>query len=196
MTVIGWDVITAQMKKALLECARSAIEVHWCAGEASDGATGIEGLTQMRAGVFVSLHVEGKLRGCIGNLEGSKPLPELVAEMASSAAFEDPRFEPLQASELPGVQIEISVLSTPVPILSMDEIRIGEHGLLVRMGRHQAVLLPQVATRKNWDAKLFLSHVCQKARLSGEAWRNPDLQMFCFSAEVFSDPQIESSCPS
>jgi AmmeMemoRadiSam system protein A len=158
----------------------------------------LPGLNDFHAGVFVSLHIDEHLRGCIGYVEGSRLLPEALQETAISAASRDPRFEPLAAEELPQVEIEISVLSPLRKITSPAEIVPGKHGVMVRLGHHQGLLLPQVARHYNWEAspkgaEIFLEHVCQKAGLPAEGWKDPDIEIYLFEAEVFSDAAVSAS---
>jgi AmmeMemoRadiSam system protein A len=182
--------LTAAQKRDLLQLARQAIAAY-IAGLPLP-STDLLKLDQVHAGVFVSLHSGEQLRGCIGYVEGARPLPEAVRETAISAASRDPRFEPLAAEELAQVEIEISVLSTLRKIASPAEIILGQHGVMVRLGHHQGLLLPQVSLHHEWDVEAFLTHVCQKAGLSAEAWKDPDADIFVFEAEVFSETGFAS----
>lgn len=152
-------------------------------------------LSDFQAGVFVSLHIGERLRGCIGYVEGSHALLQALQETAISAASRDPRFEPVSAEELSQVEIEISVLSPLRKIASPAEIVPGKHGVMVRLGHHQGLLLPQVALHYNWEpspagVETFLEHVCQKAGLPAEGWKDPNTEIFVFEAEVFSEASI------
>lgn len=144
-------------------------------------------LEDVVAGVFVSLHIGEALRGCIGYLEGLQPLPAAVQDTARAAAMRDPRFDPVREDELKDIDIEVSVLMPMVQISGPEEISIGKDGVLVRCGRQQGVLLPQVAIRAELDAKPFLEHTCLKAGLPKDAWTLPQTEVFCFKAEVFSE---------
>lgn len=138
------------------------------------------------SGAFVTLKRGGELRGCIGTLECRRPLPDEVARIAASAAVEDPRFPPVRASELDGLDVEVSVLGPLEPIDPSDPgaIVIGRHGLVVEQGRLRGLLLPQVATEHGWDRLAFLAHTCVKAGLPPDSWRN-GARVYRFSAEVF-----------
>ena len=138
-------------------------------------------------GAFVSLHRRGQLRGCIGYIEAVKPLLQTVREMAPAAAFQDPRFRPLQADELADLEIEISVLTPLKLIKSTDEIEVGRDGLYIVRGLNRGLLLPQVATQYHWDRQTFLEQTCNKAGLPGDAWKDPGTQIFIFRAEIFAD---------
>lgn len=137
-------------------------------------------------GAFVSLHLRGELRGCIGHLVSSRPLGEVVRDMAVAAARDDPRFPPLRAEELEGLDVEVSVLTTPVPARAED-VEPGRHGLIVRRGGYQGVLLPQVATEQGWDRDTFLAMTCRKAGLPALAWREPRTELLVFEAQVIRD---------
>ena len=128
-------------------------------------------------GVFVTLKVNGNLRGCIGYVEAIKPLQEAVTDMALSAAFKDPRFTPLSKRELDGLEVEISVMSPLEEIQSPDKIVIGTHGLVIEKGYNRGLLLPQVATEYNWDKDTFLAHTCLKAGLPKDAWRDKEAKL-------------------
>ena len=135
---------------------------------------------------FVSLHCEGRLRGCVGSVVPEKPLHETVASMACSAAFDDPRFPPLSVIEVPTIDIEISRLSRMVPA-QPEDVRPGIHGVCVAWGHQRAVFLPQVATTHNWDRDTLLEELCRKASLASDAWRQPGCSLLVFVAEVFGE---------
>jgi len=137
-------------------------------------------------GAFVTLTINGMLRGCIGRIEATDPLWNIVAEMAVAAAFKDPRFPPLTREEFDRVEIEISVLSPLAPVNDVSEIVIGRHGLYIRKGPFSGLLLPQVASSRNWDVTTFLQETCRKAGLKADDWQH-DAQLFMFSAEVFGE---------
>lgn len=137
-------------------------------------------------GAFVTLTINGELRGCIGYLIAQQPLFDVVCEVAKQAAFSDPRFPPLQEKELDSIQIEISVLSDFTSIKSYDEIEIGKHGLLLEEGG-RGLLLPQVAVEHKMNREEFLSAVCRKAGLYSEYWKERQLKVKVFTAEIFSE---------
>lgn len=136
-------------------------------------------------GAFVTLKLDGRLRGCIGHVIGDKPLYKTVADMAQQAAFGDPRFPSLTAEERPRLETEISILSPLTPCPDPALVEPGRHGLLVRQGPHSGLLLPQVATEWGWDRETFLAQTCHKAGLPPDAWRDEATQLFWFEAEVF-----------
>ncbi len=136
-------------------------------------------------GVFVTLKIGGRLRGCIGHIVGDKPLYQTVTEMARCAAFEDPRFPPLTERELERAEIEISVLSPLTPCPDPMMVEVGRHGLLMRQGMRSGLLLPQVPVEWGWDRETFLRQTCAKAGLGSGCWKDPNTAIFWFEAEVF-----------
>ncbi len=140
-----------------------------------------------RRGAFVTLHKNGELRGCIGNFFTDKPLYETVADMAVSAAFHDPRFQPLHPSEFDKIEIEISALTPLEEIENVEQIEVGVHGIYIVKGPYRGVLLPQVATEYGWDRYTFLDQTCIKAGLYPGCWKEQDTQIFIFSAEIFDE---------
>ena len=141
-------------------------------------------------GAFVTLHIKGNLRGCIGYIQGYLPLKETIAEMAESAAFRDPRFAPLTVQEFPLIDIEISVLSPIKPLERIEDIIIGRDGLIVSRGRQSGLLLPQVATEYGWNVEEFLSHTCTKAGFPSNAWKSGEVTLQTFSAYVFGEKEV------
>lgn len=138
-------------------------------------------------GAFVTLRIEGDLRGCIGYIEYPGPVRTAVEEVARKAAFGDPRFEPLAPGELTRVQIEVSVLTPMRRITSPEEIMIGRDGLVIQCRGRRGLLLPQVATEYGWGVEEFLENTCRKAGLPVGAWRDPGAVIEAFSAEVFAE---------
>ncbi len=138
-----------------------------------------------RHGAFVTLHLGGMLRGCVGFIQPSRGLYQTVAESALNAAFRDPRFLPVSEEEAPHLRVEVSVLSPPKPIAA-EAVVVGRHGLVVSRGSNRGLLLPQVAVEQEWDAHTFLEQTCMKAGLPTDAWkRGASLQ--AFTAEVFGE---------
>ena len=156
---------------------------------AGAGSGGLPEVFTMYCGAFVTLHSRGKLRGCIGNMTGVRPLLDTIKQMAEASAFEDPRFSPLSAKELPEADIEISVLSPLRLIRNMEEIEVGRHGLYIRREGASGVLLPQVAAEQGWDRDTFLTHVCYKAGLPGSCYREPETEIQIFTAEIFGEKE-------
>ena len=139
---------------------------------------------KQKCGAFVSLHKHGQLRGCIGHFGEDVPLHEIVAHMARSAAFEDPRFTPLRREELDDIDIEISVLTPMRRIQSLDEFELHRHGIYIRQGYRSGTYLPQVADEVNWTKEEFVSHCSRdKAGLGWDGWREAEL--YVYEAIVF-----------
>ncbi|MCA1989958.1 MAG: AmmeMemoRadiSam system protein A [Desulfarculus sp.] len=176
-------------QKRLLAVARDTItKLIW--GKRPDAhEADLEGLNFKR-GAFVTIHRRGQLRGCIGNFFSETPLVRTVEEMAIAAATQDPRFPPLGRGELEDIDLEISVLSPLRPISDIDEIQVGRHGIYIVSPRGRGVLLPQVATEQGWDRDTFLDHTCLKAGLQPGCWRDPDVQILVFSAQVFGEKDL------
>jgi len=179
--------LTPADRAALLALARNAIQAVLadCPPPQLPDVPG----ARLRRGAFVTLEEqEGHdLRGCIGHVSGDRPLGEVIRQVAVSAARSDPRFPPVQLAELSALRIEISVLDEPVLVetANLSRLVIGRDGLLVRRGRAQAVLLPQVAVEQGLGPEAFLNAVCHKAGLPPGSWREPETRVFTFTADVF-----------
>jgi AmmeMemoRadiSam system protein B/AmmeMemoRadiSam system protein A len=189
--------LTGAERTALLQLARATLGSHlnhdesladWFAGHA------VTGNLATPAGTFVTVHNtgararrDGRLRGCIGVMEASEPLVDAVIHAATSAAH-DPRFPELEAAELAGVSLEVSVLSPMRPVPTPEQIEMGRHGVVLSKGGHRAVFLPQVATETGWDRDRFLSQLALKAGLSAEAWRE-GARFEVFTAQVFGEEE-------
>ena len=169
----------------LLSLARQTLEQYLKTGKRPKVRVENKKFLEKR-GAFVTLKVEGHLRGCIGYPLPVKALYETIVDMAIAAATQDYRFSPLTAEELPRTNIEISVLSLPEPIKDTKEIEVGRHGIIVSKGPHKGLLLPQVPLEYDWDLETYLRHGCLKAGLDEEEWkRGVDIEVF--KAQVFSE---------
>lgn len=135
-------------------------------------------------GAFVTLTQEGRLRGCIGYIEGIKPLVDTVADNGRSAAVGDPRFRPVTDEELANIHLEVSALTPLVPVSGPEEIVIGRHGVVLAKNGRRAVFLPQVAPEQGWDRDTTLTHLSVKAGLDPDGWRQ-GAEFLVFEAEVF-----------
>ncbi len=138
----------------------------------------------VKRGAFVTLHLAGKLRGCIGYIEGHLPLVDAVARNGRAAALEDPRFAPVSLAELPQLDLEVSALTPLRTVARPEDIIIGRHGILFEKQGHKAVFLPQVAPEQGWDLETTLGHLALKAGLSPGDWHEGALFQV-FEAEVF-----------
>lgn len=147
---------------------------------------------QAACGTFVTLKKDNQLRGCIGSLTTRSPIVAGVRDNALNAAFHDPRFPSLEESELAQVQIEVSVLTEPVPLAYTDaddltaKLRPGIDGVILRKGSASATFLPQV-----WDqlpqAEAFLSHLCMKAGMASDRWRAGGVSIEVYQAHYFEE---------
>jgi len=145
-----------------------------------------EALTQ-RAPVFVTLHRNGRLRGCIGMTAPRGELWCAVRDMAMAAAFEDHRFAPVRDDELASLHIEISVLSPLQAVSSPDAIVPKQHGVVVRRQGRSGLFLPQVWEQVP-DKDRFLSILCsEKAGLPEDAWKDPVTQLLVFTVFAFEE---------
>lgn len=176
--------LTDDSKATLLKLAREAIIAIVRDGEIPPIDIPGPNLLE-RQGCFVTITIDHKLRGCIGNFISDKPLYELVREMAISAATKDPRFHPMKAEELRNFNVEISVLSPLQKISNTDEIEVGVHGIYIEKNFCRGVLLPQVAVEYKWDRDTFLRQTCLKAGLRQDDWRD-GADIYIFSAQIFS----------
>lgn len=174
---------SAADRLALLAIARAAILDRAGGPPAPPSRAEVE--TTQRAAAFVTLHSAGTLRGCIGHLQTDLALPDVVAKCAVAAANDDPRFPSVTLAEAADLEIEISVLGPLEPVQRIEDIRIGRHGLVVERGWHRGLLLPQVASEWNWDARTFVAHTCEKAGLPPAAWPDGGATLWRFEAEVF-----------
>ncbi len=181
--------LSADEKQTLLALAREALE----------GATRHPGaplpeppaqkltpaLRNLRA-AFVTLRVRGELRGCIGEIEPTRPLYESVITNAINAARRDSRFSSVEPSEVPNIDIEISALTPPRPVSSYQDIVVGKHGILLEKHGHRAVFLPQVATEQGWNLETTMRYLCRKAGLAQDDYLE-DARLQVFAAEAFSE---------
>ena len=176
-------------KRFLLRLARSVIAAK------SRGETfilpsgGWSKFLDSHAGVFVSLHTGGTLRGCVGFVSPDKNLITGVAHSAESAAFSDSRFPPVGSMELKDIEIEISILTQPEPVDSYEKIELGKHGIILEKHGHRALFLPQVPAEYGWDLAATLSHLAQKAGLPAGAWRE-GASFQVFESIVFSEKSL------
>lgn len=146
-----------------------------------------------KQGVFVTLKKQGELRGCIGYPQAYFPLNEAVNKAAIAAAFEDTRFPEVKKAELKEIEFEISVLTIPERIDAkkpedyLKKIKIGRDGLIIKNRFTSGLLLPQVAPEWGWTVLEFLENTCLKAGLSRNAWKDADVEVYSFQAQIFSE---------
>ena len=176
----------------LINRAREAIEIYLDNQIKIDVPSECPEHLKENLGVFVTLNKNQNLRGCIGYPEPVMPLIQATINAAISAAVSDYRFPKLRSDELEDIQIELTVLTKPELIDTpkeeyLDNIIIGEDGLIVEMGFSRGLLLPQVATENNMDAEEFLSHTCLKAGLSPNSWIEDDIKLYKFHGQIFHE---------
>jgi MEMO1 family protein len=130
-------------------------------------------------GAFVTLKLNGTLRGCIGRFISSDPLYIVVRESAISSAFEDPRFTPLTKEEFEKTEIEITVLGPMKKINDISEIVLGKHGIYIRKGSRSGTMLPQVATENKWTVEEFLGYTSRdKAGIGWTGWKDAEIFIY------------------
>lgn len=178
--------VTPDERRRLLALARRSVESAVRSGKMVD-ADGSSGVLGDDLGAFVTLTIHGQLRGCIGYVIPMKPLCETVRDVAAFAAVRDRRFEPVSKKELDQLEYEISVLSPIRRVTDIDKIVVGKHGLLIKKGDREGLLLPQVAAEREWDTETFLAQTCRKAGLPKDAWRSEQTDIFAFTAVVFDE---------
>ena len=146
----------------------------------------------MHRGTFVTLNKNGQLRGCIGSLTAEEPVADSVRRNAVNAAFHDPRFPPVSLEELEQIQVEVSVLSEPQPLEYKDaqdllaKLRVNVDGVILGKGYNRATFLPQVWEQLP-DPKDFLTHLCRKAGLPGNAWETTQLDISIYQVDYFEE---------
>jgi AmmeMemoRadiSam system protein A len=178
--------ISENDRNSILDLARRAVEAA-ASGEALPSVPD-EGIFTREGGAFVTLKQGGALRGCIGHFTGTGSLGKTVVEMAASAAVRDPRFSPVEPGEVEDLEIDISLLS-PMVSAAAEDVVPGTHGVYIKYGFSSGTLLPQVATETGWDRETFLSHTCLKAGLPYDCWKRDGVQIFTYTAEVFSEKE-------
>ena len=179
---------SAEEKKAMIATARQAI----CSALRLDydGDVRPVGILKEKGyGVFVTLHLNGRLRGCIGRFTSDDTLSETIQEMAQSAAFHDPRFPSLSRNEAHQIDIEVSVLSPLKKIDSIDEFKLGRDGIYIIKGSHHGTFLPQVAEETGWSTEEFLGHCARdKAGIGWDGWKDADL--YTYQTEVVNEFEL------
>jgi len=181
------EMFNQAQKQRLLEIARQTISEYVSHNKRLDIQEDDPQLNINR-GAFVTLHKQGRLRGCIGSFTSNEPICKLISKMAIQSSTEDPRFSPVAKSDLKDIDIEISVLTEPQLIDDWKKIKLGVDGVIVKRGFYSGVFLPQVATETGWDLETFLSQLCSsKAGLPPDCYKNRSTQIYTFQAVVFSE---------
>ncbi len=143
----------------------------------------------LRAGAaFVTLtrKADGQLRGCRGSIVPLEPLIYSIRRSAIEAAVQDPRFAPVAPDELPGLDLEINVLHPPQLVRGIEDFVLGKHGLILSVEDRRGLFLPEVMTRQNWSPEETLAHLCNKAGVHPQAWRN-GYTLYTFETQAFGE---------
>ena len=189
----GKDKLSEEQGKYLLTVARRTIEQELFdqkqPGQSDDG---LPAIFNEKRGTFATLTIGGNLRGCIGHIIPQESLIQGIKVNAINAAFRDPRFSGLSKEEWEGVKIEISILTEPKPLSCsdanglLDKLRPGVDGVIIKRGFYEATFLPQV-----WEQlpkkEEFLTHLCLKAGLDGDAWKKGDLEVSTYQVQAFEE---------
>ena len=184
------DLLNQRQGQLLLELARKTLEQSFLKETFSQ--TPDEPVFLAKAAAFVTLKKDGELRGCIGTLEPVGALWEGVRDNTINAAFHDHRFSPLTSDELSAVRLDISILSQPKPLEYEDaedllaKLRPGIDGVILRDGGRSATFLPQVWQQLASPEK-FLGHLCMKAGLPQETWRQKKLEIDTYQVQCFGE---------
>jgi hypothetical protein len=187
--------LTAAEQQTLLDLARKAV-VHFLeTGKPLeiDAAGALTPALKARRAAFVTLKNAGRLRGCIGHIQGVEPLYQSVLRNACNAC-QDHRFRsnPITKEEAGALTIEISALTPTSPVEDIESIVIGRDGLIMERGRRRGVFLPQVPIEAGWDRLDYLINLCGKSGLPTGAWRDPETKLYRFTAQVFREKKEPS----
>jgi len=187
-------ILTKVEGKLAVKLARDAIETHLKSGKNIDiSEIELPSVFNEKRGVFVTLTKDELLRGCIGHPYPDSPLKYAITDSAISAAFRDPRFPPVRADEIKRIVVEVTILTPPKRIDASPKelpgkIEIGKHGLIVKKGYYQGLLLPQVAPENDMDEIDFLNHTCLKAGLEYDAWLT-GAEVYSFEGQIFAEKE-------
>jgi len=174
-------------KSELLRIARSTLESYIRTGKTPPlNPAGYSMEIQMKAGAFVTLTIDGELRGCIGSFEPKTPLYQVIQEMSIASSTQDSRFSRVSVQELDKIHIEISVLTPLRKIKDISEIKLGKHGIYLKKGYQSGTFLPQVATETGWTLEEFLGHCSRdKAGMGWSGWKDADI--YVYEALIFEE---------
>lgn len=185
--------LTEEEGKYLLFVARKTIQEALFERKAKEPSPSLESPKYLeRRGTFVTLTIDGALRGCIGHIIPQESLIEGVRINAMNAALHDPRFRPLSRNEFPKIRIEVSILTEPEPLSFSDandlsmKLRPGIDGVIIKKSFHQATFLPQVWEQLP-DKSSFLSHLCMKAGLDGDTWKKERIDVNIYQVQAFEE---------
>lgn len=186
--------LTEAQQRVLLELARTQVELFIRSNKRLKVAPNdprLDDALRAPGAAFVTLQNRGALRGCIGSILAHEPLYRSVVNNAVQACL-DPRFQtrPITPAELDSIDIEISVLSSPHPVRSPDEIVVGRDGVILTVGAHRGLFLPQVPGEQGWDRQEYLRQLGRKAGLDFDAYKDPQAVLETFTAQVFGEREF------
>jgi len=187
--VDGTAALDEAEKAALLKLARNVVDTVVSTGHTptpTEAGIAVSARLDEKCGAFVTLKKGDDLRGCIGTIAPVKPLVKAVSDNAVNAALHDRRFQPVAASELNDLTVEVSVLTPPAPVSGHGEIILGKHGVILEKNGRMALFLPQVAPEQGWTVDETLAHLSVKAGLPPDAWRT-GASFEVFEATVFHE---------
>ncbi len=197
--VLSVEDLTDKHGVFLVKLARQAIEVYLSRREKIKPPKETPDILWEKAGVFVTLNKKENshetLRGCIGYIFPIKPLIESTIDVAIAAATEDPRFPPVELSEMDNIVVEVTVLTPPKKIEVTDpseyveKIKIGRDGLLLKYGVFSGTLLPQVPLEFGWDVETFLDHLCIKAGLPISCWKDLNVEIYSYQGIIWKEKE-------
>jgi MEMO1 family protein len=179
--------LTDQEKAELLALARQSVESTIRSNQLYSPAAPSSETLNREYGAFTTINESGALRGCVGYTSPARPLFLTVRDTATLAALRDPRFPPVTPEELPKLAYEISVLSPLRRVTDVEQIKVGRHGLLMKNGDYEGLLLPQVPVEQNWRRETFLEQTCAKAGMNPNCWKDENTDIFSFTAVVFGE---------
>ena len=184
------DALTPSEGALAVQLARSVL-VHAIGGRNEENMS-LPPVFREKRGVFVTLTMQGELRGCIGFPHPHLLLEQAIRDAAYAAAREDPRFPPVQARELSRIRIEVTVLSVPelmnaAPGERPGAVQVGRHGLIISGYGRSGLLLPQVPVEWKWDSREFLDHTCLKAGLPPGCWKEKGVEVYTFEGQIFHE---------
>ncbi len=185
--------ISLEEKKILVETARAAINEELLGTKFERIELADDSILKVNAGAFVTLTIDGRLRGCVGYIFSDNSIYDTVCDAAVSAAIHDTRFPTLTPGEIDMISIEVSILSPKFKLDSYDDIIIGKHGLILEEGYYRGLLLPQVPIEHNMNREQYLDAICQKSGLPHDYWRNNKIELYGFTATVFSEMELEKN---
>lgn len=184
------DVFDPETGKTLVSLARETIaQAARTEADIPTATNDTDAVPDVEAGAFVTIKRGDRLRGCIGRIEATQSATEAVTAAAVDAARNDPRTSPVELAELSDITVTVTVLSEPTEVNGElpEATQTGRDGLIVRQGPRQGLLLPQVATERNWEADTFLAETCRKAGLPGDSWQRDGVTVETFTARTFAE---------